>query len=65
MEKLKVYLEDKTAGDIAKQLGISQGHLSDLKTGRRKPSGKLIYDIAKITDGDIVLSDWYGPEEPK
>lgn len=53
---LSKFLEDltrqgRTQGDFAAEIGISEGHLSDIKTGRRRPGfalAKVIADTANI-----------------
>jgi len=42
-----------TGKQLADIIGISQGSLSELENGKREPSGKVFYGIAKNTDIDL------------
>jgi transcriptional regulator with XRE-family HTH domain len=53
--RLKKYRLDKglTGNKLAEIIGISQGSLSEIENGKREPSGKVFYGLAKNTDIDI------------
>lgn len=53
--KLKDYLKMKHANqaEFAKQLGITQGHLNHIITGKRKPSVKLSKVISIATNNNV------------
>lgn len=58
MEKLNEYLEGRKAIDLAKSAGISPGHLSDIRWGRRSPSFAVARAIRDSTQGFVGLDDW-------
>lgn len=58
MEKLNDYLKDRKASELAEAVGISQGHLSDLRNGRRLPSFAVAKSIFDATDGAVDFKDW-------
>lgn len=58
MEKLNEYLKGRKAGDLAKAAGISAGHLSDIRNGRRDPSFAVARAIRDATGGYVGLDDW-------
>lgn len=60
MEKLNEYLKGRKAGAFAAQVGISQGHLSDIRNGRREPSFAVARAIRDASGGFVGLDDWYG-----
>lgn len=58
--KLREYLDDREIPShrFAKAILISEGHLSNLMAGRRKPSLQLAQRINELTDGCVGLGDW-------
>lgn len=60
--KFSDYLETEKAlpqSQLAELCGVSQGMISHLATGRRRPSGELARKIELLTEGAVTLSDWY------
>ena len=54
-KRLQKYRKEKgkTGGKFAELIGISQGSLSDIETGKTTPSSKAIYGLLRNTDIDI------------
>lgn len=44
--------------DLAKRLGISQPHLSQILASKRKPSLELAVRIEKLTGGAVPAGSW-------
>jgi hypothetical protein len=51
-----------TRTQVARQLGISQGHLTDLCNGRFWPGRRLAVKIWKLTDGAVTPNDFLSDE---
>lgn len=60
-EKLKQFLADRglQQQDLATDLGVSQGCVSDLVRGRRNPSGELAFRIESMTRGEVPARGWF------
>lgn len=62
MEKLKSYMKNSrkasTQSEWAKIFGISQGMLSRILNGSRKPGWDLIQRIEKATGGKVRPAHW-------
>ncbi|MCW1932636.1 helix-turn-helix domain-containing protein [Pararhodobacter zhoushanensis] len=43
----------------AQNLGITEGHLSSILSGNKKPSLELAVKIERLTDKTIMAADWY------
>jgi plasmid maintenance system antidote protein VapI len=58
MNDLSAYLETcgRTQLAVAAELGISQGHLNDMKTGRRKPGRELAVRIERMLG--VPVQSW-------
>ena len=52
MEKLNEYLECRTARELARAVGVSEAHMSDLRHGKRTPS------LSLATDGAVDYDAW-------
>lgn len=44
-------------GSAAREIGCSQGHLSDIETGKERPSPTLAMRIERWSDGAISAAD--------
>ena len=60
MEKLNQYLDGRKAVDLAREVGISPTHMSDIRSGRRAPSFHVARKIRDATNGYVQLDDWAG-----
>lgn len=62
--KLKEYffISRVNQRDFAKTLGVSESHLSQIVTGKRKPSVKLAKKIMDATNDHVSLSELFFPE---
>jgi transcriptional regulator with XRE-family HTH domain len=58
MEKLNDYLKGRTARDLARDVGVSEAHMSDLRHGKRTPSLSLARRIKQATDGAVDYDAW-------
>jgi len=58
MEKLNDYLKGRTARDLARDVGVSEAHMSDLRHGKRTPSLSLARRIKHATDGAVDYDAW-------
>ena len=58
MEKLNDYLKGRTARDLARDVGVSEAHMSDLRHGKRTPSLSLARRINQATDGAVDYDAW-------
>jgi len=60
MNKLQKHLSDSglAKSDFAKSIGISRGYLSDLMSGRRRPTLELAFQIQAETKGDVPAESW-------
>ena len=45
-------------GDLANKLGIAQSYLSNIETGRKKPSLRLLEKIAKTVNVPLPILFW-------
>lgn len=61
--EIKAYLSKHkiTGGDFAKRLGVSRARLSNVVTGRRDPSFRLMLDIIRLSDGEITSDGVIAP----
>ncbi|MFN6976790.1 MAG: helix-turn-helix domain-containing protein [Gemmobacter sp.] len=50
-----------TQGALAARLGVSDGYLSDLKSGKKRPSLDLAFRIEALTGGAVPASAWRQP----
>lgn len=60
MENLRTWLKANNIrqGEFAGRLGISQGHLSDLLSGKSSPRPELAAKIEAETGGAILYWEW-------
>jgi len=58
MEKLREYLEGRTARELARAVGVSEAHMSDLRSGKRTPSLSLARRIKQATAGAVDYDAW-------
>jgi len=47
---------------VAADLQITEGHLSYILSGKRKPSGSLVRDIETLTGGAVLFADFFPRE---
>jgi DNA-binding XRE family transcriptional regulator len=52
-----------TRYEIAQQLGISTGHMTDLCNGRFWPSLKMALKIRRLTKGQVMPNDFLPDED--
>jgi len=64
-EKLQPMKRDKTKNQIAKSAGLSLPGLSNIVSGRRRPSWSLAKRLGEVTSTDPVLWLEGTPEEIK
>ena len=50
--------QDKTQGEIAQHLGVTQPYLSMLASDRRRPSIEMLDRIEAHTEGAVTLRDF-------
>lgn len=62
MTKLDAYLRGRKATDLAAQIGRSNGFVSDLRKGYRKPSFATMRLIHEATQGQVSYGDWADDE---
>lgn len=43
---------------LAKELGISRSHMSELVSGAKKPSLDLAFAIERVTEGAVPAASW-------
>lgn len=57
---LREFLEQsgQTQAKLARRLGISTAHMSELLSGRKMPSLTLAYRIERLTNGAVPVSAW-------
>lgn len=48
--------------DFAKEIGISEPHLSALSSGKKRPSLKLAVRIERLTKGAVSAASWVFPK---
>ena len=66
---IQTFLADKpkqTQASLARDLGVGRAHISEIVSGRSKPSWALAQRLVKLTGGEIslaALANWE-PEEP-
>jgi len=58
MEKLQQYLAKRHKGEFAASIGTSPSYLSQLLSGHRKPSFRLMLEIETATGGVVSLRSW-------
>lgn len=63
MEKLRAYLAGRKKGDFARQVGIRPVYLSQILSGYRTPSFKLMVRISQATSGAVDLESWASSAE--
>lgn len=67
--KLSAYVQThECAADLARRLGISDGMISHIICGRRKPSTDLAKEIERVTGGKIAKHElrpdvWDAPKK--
>lgn len=61
--EIKAYLSRHkiTGGDFAEQLGVSRARLSNVVTGRRDPSFKLMLEIIRLSNDEITADGIIAP----
>lgn len=52
-----------TGAEVARRIGVSGPFLSDVRNGKRMAGGWTAACIAKLTDGEIAMTDWLSSEE--
>lgn len=62
MEHLATYLAGKRNAEFARRLGISDAFLSQLLSGKRRPSLDLAFKIERATAGLVPASVWASDE---
>jgi transcriptional regulator with XRE-family HTH domain len=64
MTKLHTYLTaaGKKQSELAKELGVSRGYLSELVNGAKTPGLALATDIERATAGAVRASEWHAPK---
>ena len=65
MDRIRAYLTEtgRTQRALAAQLGISPSHLSEIVSGRKRPSLDVAFDIERATGGMVPVQSW-GPTHP-
>lgn len=58
MSDLSTYLKGRRKGDFAKSVGIVPAYLSQILSGKRKPSYGLMLRIQERTSGVVDLNSW-------
>jgi DNA-binding transcriptional regulator YdaS (Cro superfamily) len=60
MEKLHAYFapKERRKGEFADAIGINHAYLSQILSGHRRPSFRLMCEIEKATDGAVKVQDW-------
>lgn len=60
MDLLQTYLASKgmRQSALADALGINRGYMSELASGRKRPSLDLAFRIAEVTEGAVPVSAW-------
>ena len=60
MEKLHAYFapKDRRKGKFAARIGINNAYLSQILSGHRRPSFKLMCIIEDATGGEVKVQDW-------
>jgi len=58
MEKLTEYLERRKHKDFAAAIGVSPSYLSQLLSGLKRPSNRLMWKIEKASSGYVDLYAW-------
>jgi transcriptional regulator with XRE-family HTH domain len=61
MTKLDTYLKPMRAGDLARQIGVSEAYISDLRKGKRSPSLAVAFAIEDATGGVVTARSWLEP----
>jgi transcriptional regulator with XRE-family HTH domain len=46
------------AGDLARQIGVSEAYISDLRKGKRSPSLAVAFAIEDATGGAVTARSW-------
>lgn len=64
MATLNEYLRDRPKGEFADRLGINRAYLSQILSGYRTPSFKLMRRIEEETDGEVSLYTWSPSSRP-
>lgn len=59
---LKEYLEDASLSisQFAEQIGVDDSTVRRYLLGTRRPSNKLIVEIARLTDSKVTANDFLG-----
>ena len=65
--ELREYLfkHRKTQTEMAKQLGVSTNHLSQIVRNERRPSIELAIKIEKLTEGEVTKEELIFPNNGK
>ncbi|GIT90126.1 hypothetical protein JANAI62_03910 [Jannaschia pagri] len=58
MQDLKDYLKGKNKGDFARSVEIVPAYLSQILSGKKRPSFDLMLRIEKETKGAVSVSAW-------
>ncbi len=56
-------LAQESQSDIAMKFGISQAYLSQILSGKRRPSLDLAIRIERLTDGAVPATSWVEQED--
>lgn len=61
MEKFHAYIKRRgiSQNDLAGEIGVSKGYLSQIIKGKRSPSREIIQKIATATEGFIPPDVWF------
>lgn len=61
MEKFAKWIEEseKTQAQIAAELGVSQAYVSQVASGKKRPSADLMARVCVASDGVVRMEDWY------
>ncbi len=58
MHTLRQYLEGRSKADFARTVGIVPVYLSQILSGHRTPSLRLMLRIQEATEGAVDLNSW-------
>lgn len=63
MDQLRAYLTrtNITQSAFAGTIGLSRSHLSEIISGRKRPSLDVAFAIARATSGDVPVEAWADP----
>lgn len=60
MEKLKTHIKKQkmTQSAMAIMAGVTKGYISQLSSGKRRPSLDVALRIDEVTEGGVSVYDW-------